>query len=89
MASGHLKAPRKQAEQMAAPISPAFTVKNPLPTGSRPQMARNFCQAHVHATESLPLKADVPADFDCFTPDSGRPWGVAHRGNCDPNRKSR
>jgi hypothetical protein len=38
MASGHLKAPRKQAEQMAAPISPAFTVKNPLPTGSRPQM---------------------------------------------------
>jgi hypothetical protein len=39
MASGHRTVPHKQAEQMAAPTSAASTSKNPLPTGSRPQMA--------------------------------------------------
>jgi hypothetical protein len=39
MASGHLRAPHKQAEQMAAPTSAAEPSKNPLPTGSRPQMS--------------------------------------------------
>jgi hypothetical protein len=68
MASGHLKAPRKQAEQIAAPISPAFTVKNPLPTGSRPQMPTgsrpqmaNFPpHGQVRATGSLPPDTDLP-----------------------------
>jgi hypothetical protein len=42
MARGHETAPHQQAEQMAAPTSPASPLKKPLPTGSRPQMA-NQC----------------------------------------------
>jgi hypothetical protein len=49
MASGHLTAPHQKAGQMAAPTSTASPSKIPLPTGSRPQMAR----AHSELIESL------------------------------------
>ncbi len=40
MASGHQRVPHKQAGHMAAPTSTALPSKHPLPTGSRPHMAR-------------------------------------------------
>jgi hypothetical protein len=49
MASGHVTAPHKQAEHMAAPTSIALLSKKTLPTGGRPHMAatstgrRNTC----------------------------------------------
>ncbi len=59
MASGHLRAPHKQAEQMAAPTSAAAPSKNPLPTGSRPQMANTGGSGHVATTVSLAPIPDI------------------------------
>ena len=46
------------------------------------------CRKMPSATASLPPKADLGTDFDCFTPNSGRQLGVACRGNFDPERTS-
>ncbi len=59
MASGHLSVPHKQAEQMAAPTSTASPSKNPLPTGSRPQMAMKRLPREPPASVKEPLAADI------------------------------
>ncbi len=52
MASGHLRVPHQQAGHMAAPTSSALPSKNPLPTGSRPHMAKS---RHPAARNRCPL----------------------------------
>ncbi len=74
MASGHLRAPHKQAEQMAAPTSAAEPSKNPLPTGSRPQMANTGCSGHVATTVSYRVAGGghpPPAPTERSVPISG------------------
>jgi hypothetical protein len=48
MASGHLRAPQKQAEQMAAPTSSAFTVKKSL--ANREPSTNEHCLVSPPAT---------------------------------------
>ncbi len=55
MASGHLRAPHQKAEQMAAPTSAAYSPINPLPTGSRPQMARGGLDQSLGVTSAYSL----------------------------------
>ena len=58
MASGHQPEPHPKAGQMAAPTSTASPSKNPLPTGSRPQMAISRHPDGHAGTSALPPKAD-------------------------------
>ncbi len=66
MASGHPRAPRQQAEQMAAPTSAASPSENPLPTGSRPQMAISRSPGQVAGATALPPATDIRAPKSAF-----------------------
>ncbi len=84
MASGHLTAPHQQAGHMAAPTSSASPSKKPLPTGSRPHMAKSRLPGHVAGTSALPLTTDIRAPKSAFAPISSAsppgadlPGGVA------------
>ncbi len=61
MASGHQRVPHQQAGHMAAPTSSASPSKNPLPTGSRPHMARNGNSDHIRAMSAYHPTPDVAA----------------------------
>jgi hypothetical protein len=85
MARGHLKAPHQKAGQMAAPTSTAEPSINPLPTGSRPQMARISRPDRPFATSGKHPESDPWANYGSFAPKFGSsPEGV-RTANCDPN----
>ena len=67
MASGHLTAPHSKAGQMAAPTSTASPSINPLPTGSRPQMANLGRNEAPFAASALHLSCDIKIEMSAFS----------------------
>jgi hypothetical protein len=59
MACGHLIVPHPKAGQMAAPTDAASPSQNPLPTGSRPQMAKSCRNPIGQSKSALPSRSDV------------------------------